>query len=140
MNLYYVAAAQAGDRWQGTQADAKQMDKATGKRGWVLREVPTTPKEEFIKWLNSEEQSNPYTPFLEQCDAPMPTITINRQPDELEQAELRAVAEAKATTMSKQLTSDSIVEFILNDATVAQVEVVFAALGTRFKECINGTR
>jgi hypothetical protein len=68
-----------------------------------------------------------------------------RQLDELEKAELRAVAQAApATTVPDHVQRDwdasDIEDFILNRARTAQVERIFASLGTRFKELAHDAR
>ena len=89
MKLYYVREAAPGQRWVGTQADAKQGAKAAGGE-FVPREVPVD-KPNLLTFLNNYEvhmsasQATPQEP-AEQLDA-------------LEQAELRAVAQASSTTI-----------------------------------------
>lgn len=130
MKLYHTD----DDVWHGTQVDAKRHAKEHDV-SWELREVPTD-KPGLIEYLNRIKEPSPVTAIEL---VPMPG---QAPPDDLEAAELRAVAAASATTMSRerQLTSDTIVAFILDDATVAQAEAVFAALGTRFKELAHGPR
>lgn len=134
MKLYYVKAADAALRWQGTQDDAKKLARASGDpklqqdRSWELVEVPVD-KPGLLVFLNAME---------------MNLLNYAPQPDPIEQAELRAVAaQQPATTMSRDaqrpITTTDIERFILDHASVAQVEDIFAALGTRFREVTNGT-
>jgi hypothetical protein len=120
MKLYKIPNAPAGERFHSSK---------TGLKDFTEIELPKDGRAGMATFLNDNEAELVGVGLLP------PT-----QLDELEQAELRAVAAARATTMSqqKQLTASSIVEFILDDATVAQAEAVFAALGTRFKELAHG--
>lgn len=77
MKLYYVQSAETIKRWQGTQADAKRLG---GKDGFELKEVPTD-KPGLLNFLN----------ILEVVDETFKSIRADPV-DELEQAELRAVA------------------------------------------------
>lgn len=84
MKLYYIPKAPAGVRWQGTQVDAKQTGKTFASE-FIQREVPVD-KAGLLAFLNAEEAvTTQQTP-------------VERPPDELEQAELRAVAAAEAVT------------------------------------------
>jgi hypothetical protein len=72
-----------------------------------------------------------------------PVSTHGRPPDELEAAELRAVAAAAGPTTlpshgQRDWEASDIEDFILNRASVAQVSNIFECLGTRFKEHVNG--
>lgn len=95
MKLYYVPQAPVGQRWQGTQVDAKSAAKAVAG-DFIQREVPVD-KPNLIGFLNAEESV-----ITQQEPAP------NRKLDPLEQAELRAVAAAQgeATTMPNALRYD----------------------------------
>jgi hypothetical protein len=104
MKLYYVPQAPVGQRWQGTQADAKQAGRAFAS-DFTMREVPVD-KPNLLQFLNTEElvilQQRPQGTVLLPPAGPVvgPISTHGRPPDELEAAELRAVAAvAPATTM-----------------------------------------
>lgn len=136
MKFNYIPKAAPGQRWQGTQADAKRI----GGKDYEVREVPTD-KPNLMAFLNARDMQD-CPPAAGPVEGPAST---HGQPlDDLQKAELRAVAEARATTMSPpappgaQLTAGQVIEFILDIATVAQAESIFAALGTRFKEATNG--
>lgn len=128
MKLYYAENAPAGERWTGTQADDKAVRKQHGG-DMVQREVPTD-KPNLIQFLNAEER------ITSQQSAGQ------REPDELEKAEMRAVAAAGASTTmpdhaERNWEATDIEAFILERATVAQASRIFECLGTRFKELAN---
>lgn len=78
MKLYRINTT-AGPRWFGTQADAKAGTKELGGGSYEQVEVPTD-KPNLLIWLNEQMATDV---------RPEP-----RRLDELEEAELRAVAEA----------------------------------------------
>lgn len=125
MKLYKVAAAPPGERWSGSK---------TGLKDFAEIELPKDGRQGMAAFLNGNEREVGLEAFGQgaRLDADVQEL------DELQQAELRAVAAVQKKSL--QLTADAIVAFILDDATVAQAEAVFAALGTRFKEQVNGTR
>lgn len=115
--------------WYGTQAEAK---KAAGKDNWWgLEEVPVD-KPSLLIWLNNRT-------VLEG----LPLDREEQEVDEIEQAEMRAVAAAAPSTTlpshERNWEASDIAAFVLERASVAQAENIFAALGTRFKELANGT-
>jgi hypothetical protein len=118
MKLYKIANALPGERWHSAK---------TGLTGFEEVELTKDGRAGMAQFLNANELDLIGVGLL----PPTPL-------DPLEAAELRAVAAAKGGTT--QLTADTIIAFILDDATVAQAEAVFAALGTRFKEHVNGAR
>jgi hypothetical protein len=91
MKLYYIPNAASGSRWQGTQADAKQV----GGKHYEQREVPTD-KPNLLAFLNAQELNAP--PVAGPIEGP--ASTHGRPPDPLEAAELRAVAEANARPLN----------------------------------------
>jgi hypothetical protein len=145
MKLYKIPNAPAGERFHSSK---------TGLKDFTEIELPKDGRAGMATFLNANEieVGRPGHKWHDELQPPCPEHQMGYdcqhghgplptpQLDELEQAELRAVAAARATTMSqqKQLTASSIVEFILDDATVAQAEAVFTALGTRFKELAHG--
>jgi hypothetical protein len=107
MKLYITATG----RYVGTQQEAK----ADGK-GWVPEEVPTD-KPGLIHYLN--------------------TLTLGAKPTLI--TEIVAAPSHMSTSVIEQsaiggITQLQVEEYILNEASVAQVSELFARLGTRFKE------
>lgn len=131
MKLYYTTAALPGQRWTGTQVDAKACAKAAGGE-FINREVPVD-KPNLLKFLNDFEVEASAGGIVSVLPAE-PAAEL----DELEQAELRAVQAAAPPRPAVDHSVDGVVDYVLNRATVAQAEQVFAALGTRFKELISG--
>lgn len=120
MKLYLT---QAG-RWAGTQADAR----VDGRFDQI--EVPTD-KPGLIAWLNEQQRGAfPGSPQLSMIDEAGPVT----------QAHVDAVV-AKPTPAPQQppaqspnWKADSVMDWLLNEATTAQVEQLFARIGTRFHE------
>ena len=106
MRLYLTTAG----RYVGTQADAKSKGK-----GWRPEEVPTD-KLGLLAYLNAmvtrDELDNPPVDTQPQPSAPLVHVH----------------------TRVENYTADDIVEFLLDRASVAHVERIFAAIGTRFAE------
>lgn len=124
MKLYKIPNAPAGHRW---------MSHKTGLRDFETVETPKEGRQGMADFLNQNE--------LE--------VAIKDSegepgcPDELEQAELRAIEAARPAPPTGNKQADGIFaswdaaeieDFVLNRASVAQVEHIFATLGTRFKE------
>jgi hypothetical protein len=84
MKLYYLGHAPLGRRWQGTQVEAKNVDRETGKGGFELRDVPVD-KPNLLQVLNAQES------IIEHTHGHPPAGPL----DELEQAELRAAQESR---------------------------------------------
>jgi hypothetical protein len=128
VKLYRVPTP-GGYIWYGTQAGAKIGAKEF-RNDWELVEVPTD-KEGLLDWLNEHYA---------------PSTDVAEDPDELEQAEQRAIAErqreAYRTGPGKDVSASwdatDIEDFILNRATVNQAANILACLGTRFKELAQG--
>lgn len=123
MKLYRVHEAPAGQRWQPVQIEAKRLG------AYEPVELPKNGRQGMAAFLNANELEVGHS-------RPM----LDSTADPLEEAELRAVT--AATTMSQQQRDwevTDIEDFLLNRATVAQVENIFACLGTRFKEQVNGS-
>lgn len=122
MNLYICIDGS----FAGTQADAK----AKGK-GWTAVEVPTD-KAGLIAYLNGmvDEQ---------RADGPRDSLGGSQAERPIDEAVLQprttaAPDPAFEATKARSRTSQEIVEFVLDEATVAQVENIFRALGARFGE------
>lgn len=134
MKLYKLPNAPAGERWHSSK---------TGLKDFTEIELPKDGRAGMAQLFNANEAEivfEAFAPLAGPIEGPI--STQGRPLDELEQAELRAAEQqrAKTVTRERELTATSIVEFILDDATVAQTETIFAALGTRFKEQANVTR
>lgn len=124
--------------WHGTQADAKRHARANDT-DWEERNVPTD-KPGLIEYLNDINLPPPVTATQ--------LVPVYGEPvDELHLAEQRAIEQARGIVdqrpaqavekIQRDWDAGDIVDFILNRATVAQCENVFASLGTRFKEQVN---
>jgi hypothetical protein len=125
MKLYRIAG---GINWYGTQVDAKAGARQLG-RTFEQVEVPTD-KEGLLNWLNSNTVIDGHTEDARPSD----------DVDELREAELRAIAAAAKPTapaINTNWTATDVTDFVLNRATISQVENIFACLGTRFKEVVN---
>jgi hypothetical protein len=132
MKLYKLPTAPAGERWHSAK---------TGLKDFEELELPKDGRAGMAAFLNGNEREVG-NPALVAGTLAVATSEVERfAHDALELAELKAVAAARQTTMPQQsqLTADAIVEFILGDATVAQTETIFAAIGTRFKEQARGS-
>lgn len=119
MKLYKIADAPAGERWHSAK---------TGLKSPTDVELPKNGRQGMATFING-------------CELEVATGAVSSgvELDEIEQAEMRAVAEARvATTVSERAQraweATDIEDFILNRATTAQAGNIFACLGTRFKE------
>jgi hypothetical protein len=103
---------------------------APGKqsKGAEKIDVPTDTAG-LVDYLNELTANVPPQDALEFEPAPPPT----RGPD----PELVKIGE---TLRQTSWTTDSIVDFILDGATVSQVERLFSCIGTRFAELVKGVR
>lgn len=137
MKLYRV-----GRHWFGTQAEAKAGARQIGAELEQV-EVPVD-KPGLLTWLNNHTIIDGFP--VDGADTP--------ELDPLEQAEQRAIEAARAAAPSKGMVdaaweanrdtkvaqmwaATDIEDFISSRATAAQVENIFASLGTRFKELVN---
>lgn len=107
MRLYVTPSG----KWAGTQADAVRVARESDAGRWTQVEVPTD-KRGLIAFLTDRNVVGASSENLELPAAPPPT-----SPD-----------------AGWDFTASEIEDFILNRATVAQVENIFAVLGTRFAE------
>lgn len=118
MKLYKT---QTSPRWHASKTGLKEFDEI---------ELPKEGRQGMADFLNANEVE---TQFLwDKQQHP-------QEYDPLEAAELRAVGAAHPPTQQIERVQNawdatSIEEFILEHATVAQCENIFARLGTRFKE------
>lgn len=122
MKLYLT---QAG-RWSGTQADAR-LDGS-----FEQIEVPTD-KPGLLDWLNNREQGNCYDDtFLSEEG----TKERARQTLDLLDGPVGKPQEQpeQPPAQAPNWKADSVLAWLLDSATPAQVEQVFAALGARFHE------
>lgn len=126
MRLYICADGS----YAGTQADAK----ARGK-GFSLEEVPTD-KEGLLEYLNGHVPRN----TIRTSDWNAPAEPVNAPPARgpldvgTGSAPTFNGAPERSLRLDATFTATEIEDFLQNRATVAQVENVFAALGTRFAE------
>lgn len=123
MRLYVTTAG----RWAGTQADAARLGKEDGAR-WEQIEVPTD-KPGLLEFLNTRHVAAT-SPEPEPVPADAPAAS----------AEPRAAHPRFAEQQGRHRTSDEIASFILDDATVAQVEDIFACVGTRVAEIVRARK
>lgn len=134
MKLYKTPAAAPGERWHSSK---------TGLKDLIEVELPKEGRGGMAAFLNTnetevtDEQLGRYN-----WTKPLggdPTVVAL---DPLEAAELRAVATAQsqAVGQSRDWEASDIEDFILNRARTAQVESIFARLGTRFKELTHGSQ
>jgi hypothetical protein len=104
--------------WWGTQDDAKRRAREIGGY-WEIVEVPTDKLGlmGFLKAMEVRARPPAAAPVQPQPAAPkaspLATVTSDTQ---------------------RQWDGENIAEFLLDRATVAQVENIFAAIGTRFAE------
>lgn len=112
MNLYLTVEG----RFVGTQAEAKKAGK-----GWAAVIVPTD-KDGLLAYLNDRPAGPPQAAAEELEAAPAPIVAQAPPPR----------AERPAQRLS--WTAHEIESFVLHEASVAQVENIFACLGTRFAE------
>jgi hypothetical protein len=114
MRLYVTPAG----RWAGTQAAAKALCKEHGEGGFEQFEVPTD-KDGLLTFLNCERVKAMHEEAVALVETPsvIPLSPAAARPD-----------------YTRDFTATEIEDFVLNRATVAQVENIFAALGTRFAE------
>jgi hypothetical protein len=124
MKLYKIPDAPAGERFHSSK---------TGLKDFVEIELPKDGRAGMAAFFNDNERELVGVGLLPP-----------RQLDALEQAEMRAVAAAEQSTTvphaQRPISTADIEGFILGDSSVAQVEDIFAALGTRFKELANDRR
>jgi hypothetical protein len=124
MKLYKIPGAPAGERFHSAKTGLKDFEEI---------ELPKDGRAAMAAFFNNNE---------------LELVGIGLLPpqelDELEKAELRAVAQAAGPTTvphhERDWTATDIQDFVLNRATVAQAESIFSALGTRFKELVNDGR
>lgn len=98
--------------YAGTQADAN----AKG-RGWTQEEVPTD-KAGLLAYLNGMVDEHRATQSLPAVPA----------------TDRAATSELRSNEPTGAFTASQIEEFILDRASVGEVEAIFACLGTRFAE------
>jgi hypothetical protein len=129
VKLYRIRNGQHGQilHWYGTQDEARKAGRETGF--WEQVEVPVD-KPGLLNWLNQHSIVEGIP-----VDGAQPDFVkdVNEDPDPIEAAEMRAVAAAQPAPV-KPVDATAIEDFILNHASIAQVESIFARLGTRFKE------
>jgi hypothetical protein len=153
MKLYRVSnqSRHAPQEWAGTQDEARKRSKEIGGFFDPI-EVPTD-KPGLLDWLNKNvTNSAPAAEMLcETCrGAGCPECAqkgaVEAPDDFLAAAEERAVRELDARTAQRDRLvqgdwdAHSIQEFILERASVAQCEAIFACFGTRFKELAREVR
>lgn len=112
MRLYRTATG----NWTGTIADATKAAKADSAGSWKQIEVPTD-KAGLIDFLNAMEAGS--APAAPSVQPELPVVA--EQP----------VVEKKPPTPSS---ADAVTAWIMDEATPAQVEATFTALGVRFHE------
>jgi hypothetical protein len=130
MRLYRILGA----GWAGTQADAKAAAKDAGAP-WHEFDVPTD-KPGLLAFLS--DRNVPAQPD-ERAKVDALRVPLERDPLDAPAATPAtpaAVAADPAAVARREraFEADAIVEFILDRASVAQVEAIFAAIGTRFAE------
>jgi hypothetical protein len=130
MNLYITAAG----RYVGTQAEAKRDGK-----GWTPETVPTD-KEGLIAYLN-EHCAPKVVASWKLASEPVPAEAANpfAEPEDINPLTASPEMTWKPVEPQRKVASSSfeateIEDFILNRASTAQVENIFARLGTRFAE------
>lgn len=109
-------------RWAGTQADANALLKEHGDKGWEQVEVPTD-KPGLLSFLDVHRVNAMCDSALAMVEPERPAIPL--APDSKPETVERFARDREASEIE---------DFILNRATVAQVERLFAAMGTRFAE------
>jgi hypothetical protein len=122
MRLYVTPSG----RWAGTQSDAVKIAREADAGHWQQFEVPTD-KPGLLAFLDERRVR------AEIGEAPIPDAEIAETappPPARAAAPDPAFEAAKARSRS----ASEIVDFILDEATVGQVENIFQALGTRFAE------
>jgi hypothetical protein len=117
MKLYLTAAGQ----YAGTQKEA-------GK-GFALELVPDN-KEALIAYLNEKIAARA-------APVEQPEVPSGGSANFVERP--RVVAPVQPS-LDKIMKASQVEDFILNEATVAQVESLFACLGTRFSELAKAVR
>lgn len=135
MKLYKIPHAAPGHRW---------LSHRTGLREFETVETPREGRQGMADFLNANELE------VMPKDGPEPGPDFvnednNSERDILHEAEQRAVAAARTTQSAKteqvqrSWDRNDIEDFILNRATVSDVESIFTCLGTRFKELANAS-
>lgn len=122
----------ANGRYFEKQADARAED-----RKFETIDFPfgASPKSDFIDWLNDRPATVAvtHTPVAEgfaSTNQPVEELPVDRYVQrEAERRTSQPVAEPRAPR-----TADGVVEWMLDDATPAEVENVFTAIGARFHE------
>lgn len=122
MRLYQIIATGS---WFGTQADAKSAAKQAGC-SYEQVEVPTD-KPGLLRFLNVCKVG--FEDEQEGCPVGDPDCL---SPDDGLHIACEAPASDFVALAARE--ADEIQDFILNRATVAQVENIFACIGTRFAE------
>lgn len=127
MKTYYLPEAPAGARFQRTQSDAKAVAKNTGS-SWAPRDVPTV-QSELVGFLNDLERDGAASPHL-----PFASHSPAERVEEPEATPVPPKPHNAPQPPSGRITAGQIEEFVLDQATVSEVERIFAVLGTRFAE------
>jgi hypothetical protein len=128
VKAYRLKSASGSFSFQRTQAEAKRIAKLEGLEMEPV-DIPTAQQEliYFLNDLAAEQRSLGRLVGLKEAPSP----------DELKAAEqLRSSYPASTVAQIRDFTADEIQDFILNRATVAQTENIFACLGTRFAETL----
>jgi hypothetical protein len=133
MRLYLVTDGHGSD-WEGTQDDAKRKAREYAAK-WDQVEVPTD-KAGLLNFLNELPHAAilPTLGIAAICEDPIPVD--RRDPP---QAEPNPAA-AQTVDQTQTFTARQICDFILDVATVAQVENIMGCLGTRVAELAKEKR
>lgn len=116
MIFYEVEDGSNGHYLVGTQADAKREARER-KCTWAQVDIPTD-KTGLMAYINQLRTGQKILDEHPMIAAPSPReVIMSATPVELDEV-------------------TNVEDFILNRATVAQVENIFACLGTRFKEMV----
>lgn len=125
MRLYVTPSG----RWAGTQVDARKVASEADAGRWAEFEVPTD-KPGLLAFLDERRiKADPSEQLTTDEVADLAFGPIATAPPAAP-ASVPALDAAKG----RSRTAREIVEFILDDATVNQVENIFQAIGARFAE------
>lgn len=130
MKLYKVPDAPAGSRWQATQDGARRQH-----HPFEQVTVAEDGRQGMCEMLNAGELEC----YGRGVDFVKPLNET--EPDILVAAEQRAIDEQsrqRVEAVQRDWEASDIEDFVLNRASVAQAENIFACFGNRFKELARG--
>lgn len=154
MKLHYVKNAPIGERWQGTQADAKGLARrhdrnlvTRGAGNWAPRDVPTD-KEGLLQFLNALElqlagglPATPAAAAVRQAEDPVPAAPAIDRGGNCPKCKFdRRSAERVAQHLARSATDDAREAWIAEEADASALGRLAGAIAHRFTTLAKADR